>query len=170
MCHSAVAQAGDFDVLRQHGQRHEHSARYRFSARASFFQSCVLLQSPTSSFVEIVVWDPRHRSRHLSRCFPQLSSQRPASRASRKQTVVEWCCSAFAESVTSGTAKALPHCTEHGYLFLFPSAKHLGQSPLWRSPEGFSCNNTRSQPAPSNCALALIPVMCWARTLTSPRI
>ena len=62
---------------------------------------------------------PRHRSRHCSRCFPQLSSWRPASRTSRKQTVVEWCCSAFAESVTSGTAKALPHCAEHGYLFLF---------------------------------------------------
>ena len=54
--------------------------------------------------------------------------------------------------------------------FFLPSAKHLAQSPSWRSPEAFSCNNPRSRPAPSNCALALIPVMCWARTLTSPRI
>ena len=54
--------------------------------------------------------------------------------------------------------------------FFFPSAKHLAQSPSWRSPEAFSCNNPRARPAPSNCALALIPVMCWARTLTSSRI
>ena len=52
----------------------------------------------------------------------------------------------------------------------FPSAKLLGQSPSWRSPEAFSCNSPRSRPAPSNCALALIPVMYWARTLTSSRI
>ena len=108
------------DVLRLHGQRHEHSARYRFPARASFFQLCVLLQSPTSSIVEIDVWVPRHRSRHCSRCFPQLSSWRQASRASRKQTVVEWCCSAFAESAASGTAKALPHCADDGCFFLDP--------------------------------------------------
>ena len=84
-----------------------------------------------------------------------------------RQTVVEWCCSAFAESATSGTAKALPHCAGYGS---FPSAKHIWQSPSWRSPEAFSCNNPRSRNAPSNCALALIPVMCWARTLTAPRI
>ena len=51
-----------------------------------------------------------------------------------------------------------------------PSAKHLGQSPSWRSPEAFSCNTPRSRPVPSNCALALIHVMCWTRTLTPSRI
>ena len=52
----------------------------------------------------------------------------------------------------------------------FPSAKLLGQSPSWRSPEAFSCNSPRSRPVPSNCALALVTVICWTRTLTPSRI
>ena len=55
-----------------------------------------------------------------SHCFPQLSSWRPASRAFRQQTVVEWCCSAFAENATSGTSKALPHCVRPWLPFLRP--------------------------------------------------
>ena len=52
----------------------------------------------------------------VSHSYPR----RPASRASRKQTVAECCCSAFAENATSGTSKALPRCVDHGYLFLDP--------------------------------------------------
>ena len=59
-------------VLPQHGQRHELSARCRFSAQVSFFQLCVLLQSPTSSIVEFVCLGPTssHRSPTLLSLFP----------------------------------------------------------------------------------------------------
>ena len=159
------------DALRQHDQRHEHSACHRFSAQASFFQLWVLLQSPTSSIVEFVCLGPTSSLPTLLSLFPtavQLATSKP-----RVQIAKLLRSAAALPSLRMPPVGHQRHCHAVWTIVTFSStssAEHLGQSPSWRSPDAFSCNTPCSRPVQSNCALALIPVRCWTRTLTSSRI
>ena len=102
-----------------------------------------------------------------------VSHSYPRRPASRVQTAKLLRSAAALPSLRMPPVGHQRHCHAVWTMVTFsstPSAKHLGQSPSWRSPEAFSCNTPCSRPVQSNCALALIPVIRWTSTLTSSRI
>ena len=151
---SAVVKVTESDVLTQHGQRHEHSVRYRFSAQASFFELCVLLQSLTSSIVEFVCLGPTSSLPTLLSLFPAaVQGDQQAARPDSKL----WWSGAALPSLRRPPVGHQRHCHAVWTMVTFSStssAEHLGQSPSWRSPDAFSCNTPCSRPVPLNYALA----------------
>ena len=89
VCHSAVAQAGDFDVLHQHDQRHELSERCRLSV--NFLHYCTNLCS-TPECAEKV----QQRSTKLG----EKTKIRPLRTSSRRGT-----CQPHAKRKTKRTAE-----------------------------------------------------------------
>ena len=129
-----------------------------------------MLQSPTSSIVEFVCLGPTSSLPTLLSLFPTaVQGDQQAARPDSKL----WWSGAALPSLRRQPVGHQKHCHAVWTMVTFsstPSAKHLGQSPSWRSPDAFSCNTPCSRPVQSNCALALIPVIRWTSTLTSSRI